>query len=163
MNSAQTTPTVGAARHSRPITEEAVATALGRASIHRAPAIQLPADARHAAALVLAYVQEGDTSFDRSAAIEAMAARVAKLKGSDGDQAEEELLAHAAILDGLFSRYTAEAMNAKMVEHRVKFQKLALQCQGSYARSIIAVEALRAQRRGAAALTIPNSERDADS
>lgn len=121
-----------------------------RPSRHRAQAIALPADPAQAAALVLRYVQVGDSAFDRSAAVEGMASRVEKLRGSDGAQVERELLAHAAVLDALFLRYSAEAVANKVPDHKSKLMKLALSAQAAYVRCMVAVEGLRLQRSAAA-------------
>lgn len=121
---------------------------VAKRSIHRAPAISLPADAGQAAALVLRYVQAGDTSFDRSAALEGMAARISGLASLDGEQVERELFAHAAVLDACFLRWTAEAVSAKVPDYALKFSKAALQAQAAYTRTMVAIAGLRLQRQG---------------
>lgn len=129
-----------------------------RPSVHRAPAITLPSDPAQSAALVLRYVQTADTAFDRSGAIEAMNQRLALLRDSASGQVMDELAAHAALLDGLFQRWTAEAIAAKVPDHRTKFMKLALASQASYTRTVIAMEALKAQRQGKARVTLDDDQ-----
>lgn len=123
-------------------------------SIHRAPAIRLPQDPVTAAALVRQLVLSGDSSCDRSAAIEAMNQRLALLKSADGQQVLEELAAQASICDALFQRWTAEAIASKVPDYRAKFMKLALASQASYTRSMLAIEGIQAQRKGRAVVTV---------
>jgi hypothetical protein len=59
-------------------------------------------------------------------------------------------MSHAAILDALSMRYSAESVNAVVPDFKQKFLKIALQCQSSYVRTLIAVEGLRLQRQGKA-------------
>jgi hypothetical protein len=124
----------------------------GRPSAHRPPAISLPSDPAESAALVLRYVQHGTSEFERASAIEAANARLALLRDPDNgtDHALDELARHLPILDALFQRYAAESVAAKHPDHRAKFAKLALAFQASHARTVIAVEGLKAQRQGKA-------------
>jgi hypothetical protein len=134
-----------------------------RPSPHRAPAIQLPADPALSAALVLRHVQTGSTSFDRSAAIEAMAARVSRLADLDNDPetVSAELAGHAALLDALFQRWICEAMATTLPDHRAKFMKLALHCQAAYTRTLIAIAGLKRQAAGTATVSV-NDDSDSD-
>lgn len=134
-----------------------------RPTFHRAPPISLPSNAAESAALVLRYVQTADVAFDRSAAIEAMAARVQRLSDPDADAATvvAELAGHAAVLDALFQRWTAEAVRACNPEHQTKFAKLALSSQASYTRTIIAIEGLK-QQRASRAKVIFDGDHDDD-
>jgi hypothetical protein len=135
-----------------------------RASAHRAPPIALPSDPAESAALVLRFVQTGTTAFDRSAAIEAMAVRLDRLRNADADVALAELAGHAAILDALFQRFTAASVQATAPDAVVKFAKLALAAQGAYTRTLIAIEGLKQQRKGKARVSVENDpDHDDDS
>lgn len=129
------------------------------ASAHRAQPIRLPSNAAESAALVLRFIQTADTAFDRSAAIEAMALRLERLRDSDDGIALAELSGHAALLDALFLRWAAEAVAAKQADHKAKFAKLALSSQASYTRTLIAIEGLKQQRRGVGRMVL-NSDGD---
>ena len=136
-----------------------------RLSNHRAPPMELPSDSVQAAALVLNFIQTGETAYDRSGAIEAATARVQRLSDPNADISTvvTELAGHAAILDALFLRWSAEAMAAKLPEIRMKYQKLALSSQASYTRTLIAIEALKQQCKGKALVTLNNDDdRDHD-
>lgn len=142
-----------------------------RLSRHRAPPIQLPSDPAQSAALVLRHIQLADSAFDRSAAVEAMTARVQRLADPNADAATvvAELAGHAAILDALFQRWAAEAVCAEHPEHRVKFAKLALNSQATYTRTLIAIEGLKQQAKGHGRVTVgdddgrlPDDDRAAD-
>ena len=111
-------------------------------------AIVLPTDAGDAAAYVLNYVQTADSAFDRSQAIDAMACRIELLRDASGDQCDRELMAHAAILDSLFLRYSAESVRASSPENKAIFAKLALNCNNGFTRTLIAVAGLKQQRQG---------------
>lgn len=116
------------------------------------------------AAEVAQVIQRGGSeAVDRSSAIEAMSKRLTKLKDPDGEQVTNELLAHACILDSLFQRFTTEALTARLPESRVKFLKMALTCQAAYTRTLIAVEGLKAQRKGSASVTLQDDASDHDS
>jgi hypothetical protein len=108
--------------------------------------------------MVLRYVQTADSAFDRSAAIEAMNQRLALLRDKDSGKVMDELAGHAALLDALFQRWTAEAIAAKAPDHRAKFMKLALASQASYVRTVIGMEGLRAQQQGKARVTLDPDE-----
>jgi len=81
--------------------------------------------------------------------------RVELLKDPGGQQADEELFAQAALLNALFIRYAAESVAASEPDHRAKYAKLALQAQSSYTRTLIAIEALRAQRQQQRPILVP--------
>ena len=117
-----------------------------------ASAIVLPTDAGDAAAYVLNYVQTADTAFNRSLAIEAMTRRIELLRETSGAQCERELMAHAAILDSLFMRFTADCVRAGTPENKAIFAKVALNCNSAYARTLIAAEGLKQQRLGKAVI-----------
>ena len=70
------------------------------------------------------------------------------MRNAEGKQCEEELLTHAVILDSLFLRYSAESVAAKTAEAKTIFCKLALNCQQTYTRTVIAVAGLNQQRAG---------------
>lgn len=127
-----------------------------RLSPHRAPAISLPADPQASAGLVLHYVQTAEVAYDRSAAIEAMTARTAKLVDPDASASDivAELAGHATILDALFQRWATESVRAAHPDHKAKFAKLALTSQASYTRTLIAIEGLKRQIKGQATLTL---------
>jgi len=113
------------------------------------------------AAEVAQVIQRGDSeAVERSSAVEAMSQRLTKLKDPDGEQVTNELLAHACILDSLFQRFTTEALTARQPESRVKFLKTALTCQTAYTRTLIAVEGLKVQRKGSAAVTLQDDGGD---
>lgn len=109
--------------------------------------IVLPADPTAARACVLSFVTTGQTAHDRSAAIEAMSARVELLRESTGVRQEEELFGHMGILEALWLRYATEAARAEKAENSAIFCKLALLCQTSYTRTALAIEGLRQQRQ----------------
>jgi hypothetical protein len=140
------------------------APASGRLSPHRAPPISLPADPAESAALVLRYVQTAEVAFDRSAAIEAMTARTAKLADPTADVGAvvAELAGHATILDALFQRWAAESVRATVPDHKTKFAKLALASQASYTRTLIAIEGLKQQAKGRARLTLNDEPGDSE-
>ena len=132
-----------------------------RASLNRAPPITLPSDPSEASALVLRFIQAGgSTAFDRSAALEAAAKRLGRLQDADPDIAFAELGGHAAILDSLFLHWAARAVSAPNNDAATKFAKLALSSQNSYARTLIAMEGLRQQRRGRGRVTIESDHDD---
>ena len=107
----------------------------------------LPIDSRAARACVLSFVTTGETSHERSAAVEAMSNRVELLRDRTGVQLEEELFGHMAILEALWLRYATEATRAEKAENSAIYCKLALLCQTSYTRTALAIESLRAQRQ----------------
>lgn len=136
------------------------ATSASRASAHRPHPIALPSDPAVAAALVLRYVQQGSSDFDRASAIEAANSRLSVLRDPNTgiDSILDELTGHMMLLDALFQRFAAEAMAARLPDHKAKFVKLALGAQASYARTAIAVEGLRAQKHGNARLFLNEGE-----
>ena len=125
---------------------------------HRAVPIELPHDAAEAGALVLAYVQAGNTSFNRSAAIEAASVRTAELLEINGDQAEIELAQHAQISDALFQRFTCLAVGASLPDVAVKYLKSAILAQTTYQRCIGAIETLKQARQARTRVTVENAE-----
>ena len=113
---------------------------------HRALPIELPHDAIEAGALVLAYVQAGNTTFNRSAALEAASIRTAKILEVNSEQAELELAQHAQITDALFQRFTCLSVGSAVPDVAVKFLKSAILAQSTYLRIIGAVETLKQAR-----------------
>lgn len=156
----QSTPDDGAAQAQAQALD--VARAL-KPSHNRAAPIRLPADPLASAALVLRYVQTAEVPADRSAAIEAMTARVSRLTDPNADASTvvAELAAHAAVLDALFQRWATEAVRAAHPEHRTKFAKLALSSQASYTRTLVAIEGLKAQAKGRGRVVV-HEEGDGD-
>ena len=116
------------------------------------PAIVMPPDATEAAAYVLAFVQTADVAFDRSLTIAAMNQRVEQLSATTGENQSAELMAHAAILNGLFLRFTTESVRAGAPENKAIFAKIALNCNAAYIRTLIASEGLKQQRQGKAVI-----------
>ena len=121
---------------------------LSARSTHRSPSIVLPADAEHAAAYVLSFVQSADPAFDRSAALEGLNERIDKLQHSTADVVEKELFAHSQILQALFYRYTAQSVSATLAEHKAIYLKLGVTCQAAYVKAVVCIEGLRMQRQG---------------
>ena len=120
---------------------------IARYSQHRPPPIELPDDRRLASAAVLAFIN-GDDVIDRAAAIEAMTERAVVLAVGDSDEALESLADHLPVLNALFLRFSAEAVAAKLPDHRAKLVKIALASQSAYARTQALIAGLRAQREG---------------
>jgi len=145
-------------------TPDSVPAHAPRLSAHRAPAIRLPSDPLESAALVLRYVQTGSASFDRSAAVEAMTQRVARLSNPDADSASTlaELASHAAVLDALFQHWTCQAIAATVPDHKAVFARLALASQASYTRTLVAIEGLKQQGKGRGRVVL-NDDSDSDS
>ena len=125
-----------------------------RQSPHRAAPIELPSDPAESAALVVRLIQTGATAFDRSGAIEAVAARLSKLRDADPEVALAELAGHVAVLDALFQTFAVRAVMATNTDAASKFGKLSLAAQSSYTRTLIAYEGLKQQRRGKASIAI---------
>lgn len=121
----------------------------------------LPTCPGSAAAVVTALALSGDAdSIDRSAAIEAMRLRVEKLLDPNSDHVLAELAAHAAMLSALSQRWSVAAMGARNADHASKFQRMATGCHTAYVRTLIAMEGLRAQRKGSASVTLTDAPDD---
>lgn len=121
---------------------------------HRALPIELPHDASEAGALVLAYVQAGNTTFNRSAALEAASLRTAKLLEINGEQAEIELAQHAQITDALFQRMTVLSVSSPLADNAVKYLKAAMLTLSIYQRCLGAIEVLKQARLARTRVTI---------
>lgn len=122
------------------------------------PPLSLPDDPGSAAALVSAIALAGTDSVDRGAAISAMRGRVAELLRPDSDAVFEELAAHAVVLDSLAMRWGRSALAARNAEDAATFNKMAVACSTAHTRTLIAVEGLRAQRKGRGAVTLPHDD-----
>lgn len=127
--------------------------ALVRTSQHRPAPIELPSDPRLAATAVLAFIN-GENGIQRAAAIEAMTARAALLAEADSEEALESLAEHLPVLNALFLRFSAEAISAKLPDHKARFVKIALSAQSAYARTLALIAGLRAQREGRATVIV---------
>lgn len=115
--------------------------------------MELPSDPRSAATAVLAFIN-GEEGIQRAAAIEAMTARATLLADANSDGALEGLAEHLPVLNALFLRFSAEAISAKLPDHKAKFVKIALSAQSAYGRTQALIAGLRAQREGRATVVV---------
>lgn len=122
-----------------------------------------PADPVEGLALVAEVVRTGDDSRGRAEAVRAMHQRVDLLL-SDGDPAARlrELAAHTALLSDLSARYCIKALEATSPKHAAIWQRLALQCQATYTRSLIAIEGLKAQAKGKGRVSLDDDSANDD-
>ena len=128
----------------------------GRQHLHRAAPADLPADVVEAVGAALDLI-EGD-AMDRSSAFEALSERIARLASPEGDALVHELAAHLPVLAAMGRHYLRESLEARTSEARIKFGKLALQCESSHLRTSIAVAGLLDQKAGRAKVLVTVDE-----
>lgn len=122
-----------------------------------------PPDPVEGLALVAEVVRTGDDSRGRAEAVRTMHQRVALLLSDGAPTARlRELAAHAALLSDLSARYSIKALEATSPKHAAIWQRLALQCQAAYTRSLIAVEGLKAQAKGKAQVNLDDDSASDD-
>ena len=117
-----------------------------RVSAHRPAPVALPHDPLTAAAAVVAHIN-GSEVIDRAAAIEGMALRLERLRDAGPDISRYELEAHLPVLNALFLRFSAEAVNAGHSEHRAKLAKIAFSAHAAYARAVALLAGMQQANR----------------
>ena len=107
----------------------------------------LPVDPADAVARTLAFIR-GDDTYERSAAIEGLHARLAHLHDADSDEAMRETAAHLPVLEALFLKFGADAVAADSVDHQSKLMKLSMAAHSEYVRTVGLLAGLKHQRKG---------------
>jgi hypothetical protein len=123
---------------------------------------RLPANTVDGLAFIAEFSRNGDDSRGRLAAVETMHQRINLLLES-GDPAPRlrELAAHAALLSDMAARYTVQALESQGARNAAIWQRLALQCQAAYTRTLIAIEGLKAQAKGKGRVGLTHDNDDA--
>ena len=124
-----------------------------RASVNRAPALVLADDPLEASAQVLARIK-GTSAIDRSSAIESARFQVLALANGDSIAMLQGLASQAVLLEALWQHFITASMEARQVDARTRFAKVALQCQVSYSRVLAEIAALSAKKQAQDLVTV---------
>lgn len=125
-----------------------------RAGQRRTPIIQLSRDPHEAVAFAMAVVLGDSDQVEKRDALGQLAARVDRLLDTSTDASLDEVAASVPLLEAMFVSYTIQAAQTDNIDRKFRLTKMALQCQAAMTRSVIAVQGLKAQRRGNATVTV---------
>ena len=125
-----------------------------RAGQRTPPIIQLSPDPREAAAYAMAVIRGDAEHVSKADALNQLANRIDDLLDTTSDASIDQVAASIPVLELMFISYATQAAQTSNVDRKFRFTKMALQCQSAMTRTVIAVQGLKAQRRGAVAVSI---------
>lgn len=119
----------------------------------RPRAINLPEDSGTATAAVLGFVK-GNEVFLPKAELEALRQRVESLRDPVASNSLDELARQLPVLEALWLRFSAEAVQAVSPDTRAKYLRMALQAQQAYARTFTLLRGLALQQQDKAVVSL---------
>lgn len=120
-------------------------------TLEPAPAPPVSSDQEAAYLLALAM---GDTSVSVAEALDTQRLRVAALRDPTSDRSLGELSRQLPVLESLFHRLAADALQAKSPTGKAILLKAALQAQQAHARTFALLRGLALQAKGLAVVTL---------
>jgi hypothetical protein len=133
-----------------------------RAGQRTPPIIQMSQDPREAVAYALAVIRGDEDKIGKRDALAQLSTRIERFIEGDTDDALRELAATMPLMEAMMVRYAMEAAQTSDVERKFRLTKLALQCQSSFARSLVLLAGLKAQRKGQGRVVVHDDPEERD-